>query len=380
MAQDNITLEGRFTQPINNIITMLILSVIIGVGIYFAYPAVAPVFLASPYLNGFILLVFAAGLISCFWQVLTLINSVNWIEGFALDRPGHEFVAAPGLLASLAAMLSERSARFALTSSSTQSILGSVAMRMDEGREITRYIINLLIFLGLLGTFYGLATTVPAVVDTIRSLAPQDSNETSINVFDNLMTGLEAQLGGMGTAFGSSLLGLAGSLIVGLLDIFSGRAQNRFYREMEDWLSSITKVGAANDGEGGSADVSGVMAMTAHQIQTLHDSVINVVDRVDRLAGSTEQLIGHISSSQTASVSAFQGFVDGQNRLVEAVQKMQTEGEGLVDAETRMRLRNVDERLSQILEELGSGRTQSTSELRADLATLAQILDEATKG
>ena len=148
-----------------------------------------------------------------------MIKSVNWIEGFALDRPGHNFVKAPSLLATLAAMLSERASRFALTSTSTRSILDSVATRLDEGRELTRYIINLLIFLGLLGTFYGLATTIPAVVDTIRSLAPQE-NDTSISVFDNLMSGLEAQLGGMGTAFGSSLLGLAGSLIVGLLDLF----------------------------------------------------------------------------------------------------------------------------------------------------------------
>ena len=112
-------------------------------------------------------------------------------------------------MASLAALLSDSGARHALTSTSTRSILDSSATRLDEGREITRYIINLLIFLGLLGTFYGLATTVPAVVDTIRSLAPQEGS-TGLDVFAKLMTGLEAQLGGMGTAFGSSLLGLAG--------------------------------------------------------------------------------------------------------------------------------------------------------------------------
>ena len=115
-----------------------------------------------------------------------------------------------------------------------------------------------LIFLGLLGTFYGLATTVPAVVDTIRSLAPSD-DDSGVEIFGRLMTGLEAQLGGMGTAFASSLLGLAGSLVVGLLDLFTGHGQNRFYRELEEWLSTITTVGLSSaEGAGGPAyDASG---------------------------------------------------------------------------------------------------------------------------
>mgnify|MGYP007000383185 len=122
-----------------------------------------------------------------------------------------------------------------------RSILDSVATRLDEARDITRYIINLLIFLGLLGTFYGLATTVPAVVETIRTLAPKEG-QSAIEVFDKLMSGLENQLGGMGTAFASSLLGLAGSLVVGLLELFSGHGQNRFYMELEEWISSFTRV------------------------------------------------------------------------------------------------------------------------------------------
>ena len=150
---------------------------------------------------------FFVGVLACFWQVLTLISSVNWIEGFALDRPGHGFTKAPRLLAPLSAMLSGRHARRSLTSASTRSILESVATRIEEQRDLTRYLINLLIFLGLLGTFFGLATVVPAVVDTIRSLAPKEG-QSAMASFDTLMHGLEGQLGGMGTAFGSSLLGL----------------------------------------------------------------------------------------------------------------------------------------------------------------------------
>ena len=189
MAQKDLGFQNQFTQPVNQIITMLLIVIAVFVGGYFLYPAVSPIFVASPYLNSFIFIVFLGGLISCFGQVVSLVKSVSWIEGFVIDRVGHDLIKPPGLMASLAALLSDSGARHALTSTSTRSILDSSATRLDEGREITRYIINLLIFLGLLGTFYGLATTVPAVVDTIRSLAPQEGS-TGLDVFAKLMTGL----------------------------------------------------------------------------------------------------------------------------------------------------------------------------------------------
>ena len=239
------------------------------------------IFLASPYLKIFILLVFIIGVLACFWQVFTLITSVNWIEGFALDRPGHEFTKAPRLLAPLAALLSGRRARRSLTSASTRSILESVATRIEEQRDLTRYIINLLIFLGLLGTFYGLATVVPAVVNTIRSLAPQEG-QSAVQSFDSLMQGLEGQLGGMGTAFGSSLLGLSGSLVVGLLELFASHAQNRFYRELEEWLSSITKLGVTGvepEEALTAANVLTVIGQTAEHIDQLREVVEQGVAR-----------------------------------------------------------------------------------------------------
>src|SRR5690606_10844095 len=141
--------------------------------------------------------------------------------------------------------------------------------RIEELRDITKYLANLLIFLGLLGTFYGLATTVPAVIETIRALAPQDG-ETGAQMFDKLMSGLEAQLGGMATAFSSSLLGLAGSLVVGLLELFATHGQNRFYRELEEWMSGFTRISLAGDGEeGGTGAGSGLMDQIAVQIDWL---------------------------------------------------------------------------------------------------------------
>jgi hypothetical protein len=147
-------------------------------------------------------------------------------------------------------MIREGRIKKRLATSATRSILDSIAVRLEESREVTRYIANLLIFLGLLGTFWGLSITVPAVVDTIRSLAPDQGEVSDVSVFDRLMGGLEDQLGGMGTAFASSLVGLAGSLVVGLLELFASHGQNRFYRELEDYLTGFTRLGLVSEGEG----------------------------------------------------------------------------------------------------------------------------------
>ena len=260
-----------FSQPIRQITLMLLALGLVTAGGILAYPSVAPVFLANPYLNGFIAMVFLIGVLACFWQVVSLIKSVNWIVGFASNRAGHEVTIAPQLLAPLAALLRSRKAKMQVSSSSAQSILDSVATRIDEVREITRYIVNLLIFLGLLGTFYGLATTVPALVDTIRGLAPQEG-EGGVEIFARLMGGLENQLQGMGVAFASSLLGLAGSLVVGLLELFASHGQNRFYRELEEWLSSITRIGfSSGDGDSSSEQnfMAGVLDSMAEQMEGL---------------------------------------------------------------------------------------------------------------
>ena len=249
MAQSDREFKPQFSQPVRQITLMLIALGLSGIGAFLALPSVLPIFEANPYLNGVIIFVFVIGVIACFYQVVQLIGSVRWIENFASAAPDPETVA-PQLLAPLASLLRTRGARMQVNASSTRSILDSVSTRIDEAREITRYIVNMLIFLGLLGTFYGLATTVPAVVETIRSLAPQQG-DGSTDMFARLMTGLESQLGGMGVAFGSSLLGLAGSLVVGLLELFAGHGQNRFYQELEDWLSSITRVGFSSGEEGG---------------------------------------------------------------------------------------------------------------------------------
>lgn len=382
--------EPHFSQPYRQILTMLLVLGLVGAGAYLAYPQVAPVFLANPYLNGFIGFVFVVGVLACFWQVFQLVSSVSWIEGFASDRPGHQFTKAPRLLASLAALLRKRGARMQIGASSSRSILDSVATRIDEARDITRYIVNLLIFLGLLGTFYGLATTVPAVVDTIRSLAPQEG-DSGVAVFERLMVGLESQLGGMGIAFASSLLGLAGSLVVGLLELFASHGQNRFYRELEEWLSTITRLSFSGDEGGASADQGALAQLAEHMAERL-DQMQNFYASVEQRRGDTDDRIAMLtqaiaklsdrigSGPASAPVAPTANGVDGaammhsQDRLAHALESLAQEGTGNFDAESRMRLRSMDVQMLRILEELSAGRQESMGELRNDIAQLTKAV------
>lgn len=226
--------EPVFSQPVRQVLFMVIALGLVAAGAWMIHREVSEVFRANVWLNGSILFVFLVGLVACFWQVGQLMAAVNWIEGFASNRPGYIASRPPKLLVPLATLLGQRTpgaGRLQLSSTSARSILESVGARMEEMRDITRYLGNLLIFLGLLGTFFGLATTVPAVVRTIGALSPQPGEE-SLAVFGRLMQGLNSQLGGMGTAFASSLLGLSGSLVIGLLEIFASHGQNRFYSEL----------------------------------------------------------------------------------------------------------------------------------------------------
>ncbi|WP_208352518.1 biopolymer transporter ExbB [Pseudaestuariivita rosea] len=368
--------EPYFSRPIRQIFLMLVTLGLVGAGAYLAYPSVAPVFLANPYLNGFIFLVFVIGVFACFWQVFQLSSSIAWIEGFAAHRTGHEITTPPQLLAPVAAMLRSRGVNMKVSAMSTRSLLDSVATRIDEVREITRYIVNLLIFLGLLGTFYGLATTVPAVVETIRSLAPQEG-EGGVEIFSRLMGGLEAQLGGMGVAFASSLLGLAGSLIVGLLELFASHGQNRFYRELEEWLSTFTRVGfSAGDGDSGSEQnfMAGVLDSMSEQMEHMQavfaaseERRIALDDKLNRLADAVEALASHVDSDNLVQATLLAKLEEG------------TDGDGL-DTEARMRLRSIDTHLLKILEELSSGRQESMIDLRGDLANLTQTIRKAAQG
>ena len=251
-----------------------------------------------------------------------------------------------------------------------------MGQRIDEVREITRYIGNTLIFLGLLGTFYGLATTVPALVETIRSLSPDDG-QSGADIFNRLQAGLESQLGGMGTAFSSSLLGLAGSLVVGLLELFVTQGQNRFYQELEEWISTITRISVTggDDSEGGA--VGGVMEHLAEQLENMtvmfaqsDASRSSVDDKLGKLAAAMETMA--FGQDRDSGQSALlQRIAEGQERLIKQLEDGGVDG---LDAESRMRLRSIDVQLLRVLEEMSAGRQETMSEIRSDIAGLSRAL------
>jgi hypothetical protein len=374
---------STFTQPIRQIVTMMLVTALIVAGAWLIHDQVAEIVRTNPLLNGLIAFVFLLGIATCFWQVLILMQSVNWIEDFVRQRPGHEAFAPPSLLAPLASLLRSRRG-MTISSSSSRSIQDSVESRIEESRDITRYLINLLVFLGLLGTFWGLAITVPAVVDTIRSLAPEDG-ESGLDVFGKLMTGLESQLGGMGTAFASSLLGLAGSLVVGLLELFAGHGQNRFVRELEEWLSSITRLGFSGEGEGGDAGQLGqVLEGLSGQIEALQliyqdadAGRVMMEERLGDLASAISALSGRMQDMGAQS-TALDRVADGQDRLIAALTGENSAN--AVDAESRMRLRSIDVQLLRILEEIAAGRQESVADLRGDLSALTAAIRQMSRG
>jgi hypothetical protein len=380
--------EPRFHQPVRQIFLMVVITLAVAIGVVTTFPMLRGVFLAKPLLNGFVGFVLVLGIIICFLQLLQLVQSVRWITDFVDHRPGHDAIAAPRLLAPLAALLRSRGARGQISSSNARSILDSVATRIDEQRDITRYMANLLIFLGLLGTFYGLATTVPAMVETIRSLAPQEG-ETRVQVFDKLMLGLEGQLDGMGTAFSSSLLGLAGSLVIGLLELFVSHGTNRFYRELEDWLSTITRVGfstgetetAAGGELAGIAGAFDVLGEQMEALQTLYiqsdANRLSVDARLVELSGSIDRLVSRIGTDD-GQIALLARIAEGQEKLAAALAI--PENGAHVDAESRMRLRSIDVQLLRILEEISAGRQESISDLRTDLAALTTAIRQLARG
>jgi hypothetical protein len=217
---------------------MMIFLIITGFLALILYNQAAIAFMSNPGLNGVILAVLAIGIVMIFRQVLRLFPEIRWVNTFRVAEPGIEVARPPVLLAPMATLLGDRIGRMAISTTTMRSILDSILMRLDEDREMSRYLVSLLVFLGLLGTFWGLLETVRAVADTIRSLDVSSSN-TGV-IFEDLKAGLAAPLSGMGTAFSSSLFGLSGSLILGFLDLQAGQAQNMFYNDLEDWLSTVT--------------------------------------------------------------------------------------------------------------------------------------------
>ncbi|MEC9367923.1 MAG: flagellar motor protein MotA [Pseudomonadota bacterium] len=234
------TFHTTLTRPLRFLRNMLLFLAIVAFVCVILHQQIVSAFMTNPGLNGLIVGVLVIGIAYSFRQVLLLFREIRWVNDFRVADPGIESKSPPVLLAPMATMLRDRTGHLSLSTLSMRSILDSIGTRLDEARDLSRYLVGLLIFLGLLGTFWGLLETISSIGTTIGSLNSGASD--SVVIFEELKSGLEAPLKGMGTAFSSSLFGLAGSLVLGFLDLQAGQAQNRFYNELEDWLSGITEL------------------------------------------------------------------------------------------------------------------------------------------
>jgi len=226
--------QAKLPLPRINLALMLAFVVLCALIAFVLQAQIIKAFLANPWLNALIILAMLVGIILSFQQVLRLFSEISWVNKFRAD-PKLAAARPPALLAPIAAILGERGDNAAISTQTMRAILDSLSTRLDEARDSSRYLIGLLVFLGLLGTFWGLIETVGSVGSIINNL--QVGGDAG-SVFDTLKQGLAAPLGGMGISFSSSLFGLAGSLILGFLDLQTGQAQNRFFTGFEDWLAT----------------------------------------------------------------------------------------------------------------------------------------------
>lgn len=373
--------DVKFTRPVQRILTMLLFLGVVGAVVAYLSTQILSVFLTNPELNGLIAGVFVIGVLIAFWNVFRLFSAVNWLEALASRTRGIETIPPPGLLVAMDPL--RKGSTRGLNSQNARSILDSVAARIDESRDTLRYIAGLLIFLGLLGTFWGLSKTVPAVVDTIRSIQPQPGDEGAA-LFDTLMSGLDEQLSGMGTAFASSLLGLAGSLVVGFLELMSGGAHNRFYGELETWLSTLTRIGGSEGDEAFASDVAEQLAFVSQQMSALNRIIAEGEDRraadsgkiADAMSG-IERIVAQAASERDSIAEA----VAGQGRIVAAVERMAESsggGGGGMDAETRRHIRNIDLLIAKLIEESAAGRVETAEALRREVRAVGRAVSDMT--
>ncbi|MEO0761119.1 MAG: biopolymer transporter ExbB, partial [Pseudomonadota bacterium] len=404
--------EIEFSPPTRQILPMVTVLVVVFTAVTVLLPQIRPIFEANPILNAIIVFVFAIGAFATFLQVFQLSAAVRWLRD--LDRNFEEGNKPPRLLAAMSPLMREGRMSKRLAASSTRVVLDSVSQRLDEARDITRYIIYVLILIGLLGTFYGLSLTVSALEGTLADFFEDtgvSDGSGGGGRFQTFLAGIVALFGGMGTAFASSLLGLAGSLVVGLLDIFAGHAQNRFFREMEEWMSSFTRLGLVSEGEGPDSALVALLERVDEGLEKTTEFAtkaevarIEAENRLARAADVVRQMAEQIEHERSAvaqmvhemrearenqsgrdyaqltvlkRIDAAQASVaSGQQAMVQLLDRaLEGRRSGGMDAETKSHLRSMDSQLRAMADEITVGRHDAVNALRTELRALIQLID-----
>ena len=354
-------------------------AAIIAIGLAIVDP-LQKAFMANPAINGLILGVLVVGIIYVFRQVLILRPEINWINSYRRTESVLTAQKPPRLLGPMANMLGDRDGKSTkLSTLSMRSLLDGISSRLDESREIARYVTGLLIFLGLLGTFWGLLETITSVGNAIGTLKMEGSDFAG--QFTTLKQGLEAPLAGMGTAFSSSLFGLGGSLVLGFLDLQAGQAQNRFYNDLEEWLSSLTHLSSASgigDGEQSvPVYVEALLEQTADSLDNLRitvssaessrqSSAQSMMSLTEKLATLTDQM----RSEQDLMVK----LIESQMEVRPILEKLSDALQSNADKAMQTHLRNIDVYMAQLVEQTSRGQEQLIQELRSELKLLSRTI------
>lgn len=343
-------------------------------------------FMGNPAVNGVILGLLLAGIVYIFRQVLLLEPENEWIENFRERLANRDLTAPSGppprLLAPMAGMLGTRqSGRVSLSATSLRTLLDGIASRLDETRETSRYLIGTLIFLGLLGTFYGLLETVRSVSDVIGGL--DVTAKDVVRAFANLKSGLQTPLHGMATAFSASLFGLSGSLVLGFLDLQAGQAQNRFYNDLEEWLSTYTRLSSGPFGDSGDGSVPAYIQALLEQTADSLDNLQRILSRSEEsriganttLAALTDRL-ATLSEHMKAGQMLMVRLAENQMELKPSLTRLSTVAEQSLGRDDVLsgHMRNIEAYMARLTEDLAEGRSQSLVEIRAEIRLLARTI------
>jgi hypothetical protein len=309
---------AKLSSPRIFLVRMLVFLVLCALVAVVLYKQIVLAFFANPGLNALIGAVLFIGTILSFRQVIRLYPEVAWVNNFRIADPGLAVERRPTLLAPMAAILGgERTGRMTISQQTMRHLLDSIATRLDEARDISRYMTGLLVFLGLLGTFWGLIETVGSVGKVIDGLKVGGDAGA---LFDTLKEGLAAPLGGMGISFSSSLFGLAGSLILGFLDLQSSQAQNRFYTDLEDWLASTVRGYSGESSTGGGVPTGELQAVVERLRLTLEEGGASrgTTAAMANLAEAIQGLVAHMRTEQ----QMIREWADGQGEQNREIKKL----------------------------------------------------------
>jgi hypothetical protein len=371
------------SRPGRVLLWMLSFLGLLGLAVVTLIEPLSEAFYSNPVFNAIIVGVFAVGVLVSFRQVASLSAEVGWVKRVRSRRK--RGASQPRLLASLDKMFSDNGdAPVSLSPLSLRAVLDSVRLRLDESRDVSRYTIGLLIFLGLLGTFWGLLDTVSAVGSMISDLNA-GGGENGV-LFGSLLAGLDKPLAGMGTAFSSSLFGLAGSLVLGFLDLQVGHAQNRFFNELEDWLTGMTRMsGLQMHAEGQLSDPTYIHAMLEQTAETL-DKLQRSMMRDDaqrrqvseQIQGLGEKLAVFVDQSHDEQ-RLMAMLSKGQAELAPVVSRL-VEQQNESETSLQTHVRNLDVNIKRLADNLTGGREQLSDEIRDELRLIARALSAEAHG